>query len=492
MKRRRFIKTSVGAGFTAAGFALSPHDLFARFKPQEANRANRMDATETLARFISDFRYEDLSPQAVEAAKVGIIDGVGVMLAGSTYQPLAALMAGYVREMGGAPRCSVVGWGFQTNAPFAAFANGVFGHCLDYEIQGFPSTHGTSACLPAALALGEETHASGRDIIQAYVLGWEVQGRLRAAGAGAGAGMSSGFHSPGVVGPMGGAVAAARMLGLGAEQTRMALGIAASRAGGLTANTGTMTKATHPGNGARMGVEAAILARAGYTSHPDILEAPSGYAAALFSGGMDWDLVTGGLGTGFVPRIVDPGFHIKRFPAQISMQWLTEAVLDLRETHSLRPEEVEHLTVESGSGGTGRPVPRSGLDGKFSPQYCAAAALLDGRVNIETFTDERRFSPDMEAMLPKVSLSTRGDGGAWATARLSGGRTVSEECLDFRGSVGNPMSRGERLDKFRYCAGHALSDRDTEQLLGLLERLETVDDVSSPMDVMRTRALANR
>ena len=113
-------------------------------------------------------------------------------------------------------------------------------------------------------------------------------------------------------------------------------------------------------------------------------------------------------------------------------------------------------------------------------------------MNIETFTDERRFSADMEAMLPKVSLLPRDGGGARATARLNDGRTVSEECLDLRGSVGNPMSRGERLDKFRYCAGHALSDRDTEQLLGLLERLEAVDDVSSLMDVMRTRALANR
>ncbi len=128
MKRRRFIKTSVG--FAGIGLALSPsHDLFARFELQDAGKINSKDATRTLARFISDFRYENLSRQAVEAAKVGIIDGVGVMLAGSTYRPLAALMAGYVREMGGVPRCSVVGWGFKTNAPSAAFANGVFGHC---------------------------------------------------------------------------------------------------------------------------------------------------------------------------------------------------------------------------------------------------------------------------------------------------------------------------------------------------------------------------
>jgi 2-methylcitrate dehydratase PrpD len=290
---------------------------------------------------------------------------------------------------------------------------------------------------------------------------------------------------------MGGAVAAAKMLRLDAEQTRMALGIAASRAGGLTANTGTMMKSTHPGNAARMGAEAAILARAGFTSDPDILEAPSGYAAALFSGGMDWNVLTGGLGTGFVPRILNPGFHIKRFPAQINMQWLTEAVLDLRAAHGLRPEQVAQLTVESGGEGTGRPVPRSGLDGKFSPQYCAAAALLDGRVNIETFTDKRRFSPDMEAMLRKVSLLPRKGDGARATARLNDGRTVSEECLHFRGSVGNPLSREERLEKFRYCTRHALADRATEQLLGLLERLETVDNVSSLMDVMRTRARVN-
>jgi aconitate decarboxylase len=490
MKRRRFIKTSVG--FAGIGLALSPsHDLFARFELQDGGKTNSKDATKTLARFISDFGYQSLSRQAVEAAKVGIIDGVGVMLAGSTYRPLAALMAGYVREMGGAPRCSVVGWGFKTNAPSAAFANGVFGHCLDYEIQGFPPTHGTSSCLPAALALGEETRASGRDIILAYALAWELQGRLRVAGAGTGAGMSPAFHPPGVVGPIGGAVAAAKILRLDEQQTRMALGIAASRTGGLTANTGTMMKSTHPGNAARMGAEAALLARAGFTSHPEILEAPAGYAAALFSRGMGWGVLTAGLGTDFVPRIVDPGFHIKRFPAQIFMQWLTEAVLDLRAANGLRAEQVQQLTVESDVEFSERSLPASGLDGKFSPQYCAAAALLDGRVNIETFTDERRFAPDMEAMLRKVSHQPRRGDGARATARLNDGRTVSAECLHFRGSVGNPMSPSERQEKFRYCTRHALSDRATEKLLGLLERLETVDDVSSLMDVMRTRALAN-
>src|SRR5437773_11682341 len=109
MRRRRFIKTSVRAGIVGTGFALSsPSELLAGLTPQDTSRSGS-NATETLARFIADFRYERLSPQAVEAAKAAIVDGVGVMLAGSTFQPLSAVMANYVRDMGGAPRCSVVG-----------------------------------------------------------------------------------------------------------------------------------------------------------------------------------------------------------------------------------------------------------------------------------------------------------------------------------------------------------------------------------------------
>jgi 2-methylcitrate dehydratase PrpD len=117
-----------------------------------------------------DTRYEQLPAPVVAAAKVAILDGVANMLAGSP-QDLATIIGQYVKALGGTPHSTVIGWGFKTNAPSAAFANGVFGHCLDYEIQGFPPTHGTSACLPAALALGETLPTSGKTIIEAYVLG---------------------------------------------------------------------------------------------------------------------------------------------------------------------------------------------------------------------------------------------------------------------------------------------------------------------------------
>ena len=402
------------------------------------------------------------------------------MLAGST-QAVATITGQYVRELGGAPQSSVIGWGFKTNAPSAAFANGVFGHCLDFEIQGYPPTHGTSSCLPAALALAEGQNASGKIIIEAYVVGWEVQGRLRAASAQA---SNPAFHPPGLVGPFGGAAASAKVLGLDAYQTQMAIGIAASRTGGLTANTGTMVKSTHPGNAARMGVDAALLTGAGFTSNENILEAPNGYAAALFQGHLSWDILTEGLGSSY--RLVEPGFDIKRFPAQIHMQNPIEAVLNLQQRHGLRAEMVDSLDIQMSGRGHSGPLPRSGLDGKFSVEYCAAAAILDGKVGIESFTDQRRFSLDMEDTLRKVRVESSGQepGVVKATAHLKDGSTVSEECRGYRGSAVNPMSHQERIDKFLDCVRRVLVDQDAERLLTLLEDLENVDDISAIMAIL--------
>ena len=447
-----------------------------------------MTTTRILAQFIADTEYASLPPPVVDAAKIAILDGVANMVAGSV-QELADIIGRYVRDAGGAPQASVVGWGYQTNPPAAAFANGVFGHCLDYEIQGFPPTHGTSSCLPSALALAEQHHVAGERVITAYVLGWEIQGRLRAASAPA---TRPGYHPPGLVGPLGGAAASAKTLGLDAEQTLMALGIAASRTGGLTANTGTMVKSTHPGNAARMGAEAGILAGMGYTASDEALESPVGFAAALFGGEFDWEIATGGLGSASGGwRLVDPGFDIKRFPAQVYMQNVIEAALNLREEHGVDPDAIERVTIHRRGRGHSGPTPRSGLDGKFSVEYCAAAALLDGHVGIDTFTDARRFAPDMDAMLARIRVEPEGpeSGATLATAVLKDGTTVSAECAAFSGSVSNPMSRDQRLAKVRDCFHRALSESDTERVLEMLENLERLDDVGQLMAVLGQAAV---
>ena len=438
-----------------------------------------MGATEQLAQFVAGLRYQDIPTAVVDAAKAAITDGVAVMVAGSR-QPLAGIVSGYVRELGGAPHCTVAGCGFKTNAPSAAFANGIFGHCLDFEIQGVPPTHGTSSCLPAALALGEQTGADGKTIIASYVLGWEVQGRIRAATAAA---SNPAYHPPGLVGPLGGAASAAKTLGLDAQRTHMAFGIAASRTGGLTANTGTMVKSTHPGNAARMGVESALLARAGFESTEHILEAPNGYADALFGGSVEWSELTSGLGETF--RLTDPGYDVKRFPAQVHMQRPIEAVLELRKRHDLDADMVQTLTLAVRDRGHSASVPRSGLDGKFSVEYCAAVALVDGEVGIDTFTDERRFRPDVDAALGKVRVVPSSEPvSATATALLRDGSQVSETCEHFRGSIANPMSVEERLAKAAACVRMVHGGADGDRLITLLERLDELDDLSELMGLI--------
>ena len=168
------------------------------------------------------------------------------------------------------------------------------------------------------------------------------------------------------------------------------------------------------------------------------------------------------------------------------MQNVIEAALNLREEHGLEAQAIEQVTIRRQGRGHSGPVPRSGLDGKFSVEYCAAAALLDGQVGIDTFTDARRFASDMEDMLGRIRVEPEGpeSGATLATALLKNGSTVSAECAAFRGSAANPMSRDERLVKVRDCFHRALSDLDTRRALDLLENLENVADVAELMAVL--------
>lgn len=169
--------------------------------PRTWAQGEKIGTTEALARFIAETQYDDLPVEVVAAVNIGILDGVANLLAGST-QPVAQIVSAYTLELGGTPVSSVIGHGFKTNPLNAAFANGVSGHCPDFELHGQPSSHGTSSILPGPLALAEaQGGASGKELIVAYALGWDVQQRIVAASHRAGA-LLRGFHPPGVYGPV--------------------------------------------------------------------------------------------------------------------------------------------------------------------------------------------------------------------------------------------------------------------------------------------------
>ncbi|TDV57737.1 MmgE/PrpD family protein [Actinophytocola oryzae] len=439
-----------------------------------------MTPTGRLAGFVAETSPGELPAEVVAAAKVAILDGLANIVAGAG-QPVAQRVACWATAQGGTTESTVVG-GRQLPSALAAFVNGVAGHCLDYEVQGYPSAHGTSSILPAALALAERTGASGAALVTAYAVGWDVQQRLRTAGERT---ASRSFHPPGVVGPLGAVAAAASVLGLDAVAAATAFGLAASRAGGLFANNGTMAKALHPGGAARAGVECADLAALGVTSNTEILDAHRGFADALFAGEADWDAVTDGIGKRF--HLVDPGFSIKPYPAEIYMQWPIDAAATLRARHRLSAEDIAAVVVEPPlyRADLSRPAPATGLDGKFSYEYCVTAALVQDRVGIGTFADAVRFSPAVEQTLPKVVLRENPDIpkdklDTWArvTVHTHDGRELRETCHSFPGSVARPMDRDARILKVADCLASVGAEDRVTRLVDVVERLEEVEDLT--------------
>ena len=437
------------------------------------------NATEKIARFIAGTRHEDIPRPVLDATRTIILDGIANVLAGSR-QPVLDYIRRYVERLGGKPECTVVGAAFRTNALQAAFANGAAMHVLDYEPQGIPSTHGTSTLLPGVLALAEANGSSGKAVITAFAVGWEIQQRIAMAARKA---ESRPFHPPGIYGPPSSATACAKLLGLDEHKVRMALGIGATRTGALFANNGTMTKCTHPGNASRMGVEAALLAADGFSANDSIFEAERGYVETLFGDEFDWEPMLDGLGSKW--NLAQHGFNIKRYPAQIGMQWATEAVVLLKEKNRIRADDVEWLELEVSSqrAGLSRPEPASGLDGKFSYQYVAAVALTQDQVGIDSFSDAVRFSAAVEAALKKIRLKPNPDISTstletWVQARaqLKDGRMVVERCDAYRGSSRNPIGRDAHLVKVRDCMRRALPEPAMERLIGLVDGLEELTD----------------
>ncbi len=226
-----------------------------------------MGITQTLCERIVRTTPDDLTDAARAAARRLVIDGLAVAVAGSKQEASPGILAEHLREMGGNQAASVIGFGFKTSPVNAAYINGVSMHVLDFEPMWNPANHQVSTTLPAALALAEARGGDGRAVLTALIKGIEMQGWIRQASRQFEA-RHGRFHPPSQVGPMGAAVAATHMLGLNADQLRNALGIAASRTGGLLANAGTMTKSTNCGVAVAAGLDAALLAARGLPAIP--------------------------------------------------------------------------------------------------------------------------------------------------------------------------------------------------------------------------------
>jgi len=445
--------------------------------------------TARLTEKLLSLHYDNLPAEAISMARQVALDGLGVILAGSR-EPLGLgrISIDYVREGGGAPQASVISAGFKTSMVNAAYVNGTMAHALDWDNTWYPLNHPTSPTLPAILAIAEYHKLSGKKIIEAIVTAFEMQGRLRLASTGLKTGQ--GFHKPGTTGTFGATAGAARLLNLDAQQTMMALGLAGSRAGSISINTGTMTKSSHSGHAARMGVECALLAQRGWTASADVF-GPKGFFDTFLHGDAKPELLLENFAAPL--RMVDPGVGFKKYPSNYFTHRPIDAALALRREHHITADQIASVNVQFPPFEyVNRPQPRTGLDGKFSIQYTTLVALLDGEITIDSFDNTRRFAPDIEALLPRVTLSMDdsipGDfDQTWAVVEvtLKDGRTLSNKMKTLSGWIGQPLTRDQRLAKFDACTRHILDKGAAARMLELVENLDQLDNVSEVMDIAR-------
>ena len=440
---------------------------------------NFQNLTSRFAENITTLKYEDFPEELKIRARQLFADGIAVAVAGSHQEAPPKILAENAKEMGGAPQASVIGLGFKTSMVQAAMVNGGSMHVLDYEPMWNPPNHQLSTCLPAILALAENRNLDGKAVLTAMVKGIEAMCALRAASNQKNLNDVP-FHPPGMVGPIGAVVGAAELLNLSSEQLRNALGIVGSRSGSLMANTGTATKCLHCGQSSSAGLDSALLAEKDFTGNTDILEAPKGYIESFF--GFDsFDAETLlGYGTNF--RIIKPGYEIKRFPSNFGTHLPIFSALDLRDRIS-GTEDIAKITIKGPYlPYVNRPAPKTGLDGKFSVQYTAVRALLDGKVTLQSFTDAARFDPRVEKLLAITEFEMDKDmpaeiGKAWfsISITLKDGTIVNSQLnpADFEFGVKPPTNEEHRV-KLESCFATRLNQEETTRAISLCTAIDSL------------------
>jgi 2-methylcitrate dehydratase PrpD len=433
---------------------------------------------------LADFVVTSTPPtEARSAAARAVLDTVGVTLAGAA-EPAACIVRRVIEADGRGP-CGVFGTTLHASASNAALANGTAAHALDYDDMCFVSlAHPSAALVAAALAAGEVTGASGRALLDAYVVGFEIEGRL-------GRVMNPrhyqrGWHCTATLGTIGASAAASRLLGLDASRTGHALAIAASEASGLKENFGTMVKPLHAGLAARNGVLAALLARAGMTASQKAIDGSQGLLVAMDSEQPSLDVVAADLGARW--EIVDTGITVKLYPSCAGTHPTLDALLDLRRREGFTGEDV--AAVEVGVDPIVPTIliyerPSSGLEGKFSMPFCAAAAVVHGRVGIDTFTASALSDPAILAVQSRVTMRVDATLDTSAppltqariTVRLRDGRVLTALADGARGYPERPAGDDELATKFMSCAVQTLSESQAARALAVLREIDSIGDV---------------
>ena len=446
-----------------------------------------MSATQTqrLAEFILNTRTSDVPSNVMDAARDALIDTVGCALVGSVDE-VGEHVLRYVRDLGSKREATIWGTSAATTMAEAAFVNGVFGHALDFDdvhasVHGHPST----TMIPAAIAVAEAVGASGKEVLAAYAVGLEVCAKL---GTALGTGhYQRGWHATATTGVFGSTAVAARLLKLNVEQLKYALALAASQASGLIRNFGTMTKPFHAGHAAKSGVMAAWLAKNGFTADTQIFDGKNHFFST-YAGEDAVPLESTMKNLGKLWEMVTPGIYVKRFPCCYCNHRPVGGMFELIKQHNIKREEVTKVRIGF-LPGADKPLihfdPHTGLEGKFSMEYNAAAVLVDGKITMESFADAMVQRPEIRAMMPKVerfyipSNQTFSGITGYNDIEIVTTRGTFKLHIDrVPGSPAWPMTPADREEKFLDCAGRVLGSTGAKKLFEVAERCGQLSSIA--------------
>lgn len=455
-----------------------------------------------LASRLNTLRLEDMSSKSKNIGVSLIADTIGAALLGTRdvpHQVLRTAMAGQL-----APGNALV-WGTRQRVGTldAAMLNGFAAHAADYDDMAASMAgggHPSAPLVPVLFALGAELGATGNNVLEAYIVGFEAECRI---------GRivhwphyEKGWHPTSTLGVFGAAVSAAHLMKLDVPQTATAISICASLASGVKANFGTMTKPLHVGQCARNGLFAARLAAAGHTANLSAIEHPQGFLAAF--NGLDkafperlWD------GWGEILEVERHAVGAKQFPCCGSTHAAIRGAIQLRK-EGLNVREIEEIKITVNRRRlphTNNPNPQTGLAGKFSAQYVVARALSEGAVRIDDF-DHFNLTPQVKDLMEKVRLDSfppadldeSGDEiNAWAATveiRTHDGaiRSTSVPSLLGRGAT-DPMSPAEQWEKFSDCTRGVLTPTGSYQTFAHLQNLQSCDSIEDICNVLESQSI---
>ena len=437
-----------------------------------------MGLTEAIGTFIADLSPNRIPQQALEMARLGFIDCVGTMIAGRNEDAVRVLTSVLAPSDGPS---SITFTRRHGPAPEAAWINGTAAHALDYDdvaLRGHPST----VLVPAILAEAEALDASGLDMLVAYAAGYETWGELFRRDSGLM--HKKGWHPTGLYGAVGAAAACAKLRRLDAGRAAMAVALGASQSAGLMANFGTMTKPFHAGRAAHAGIMSARLAEAGFTASADALEHPQGFLHAVSPDGTEDRVSPPRLGEDWA--LISLGLGIKKYPACYCTHRAIDCALDLVAAHPVRPDEVRHVTVgisDYFATVLRNHAPDTGLAAKFSIEFAMVSAIVAHRVGLRELTDDFVRRPDVQALMPKVSIETTTEydpdlPGAspadWVRIETTSGILEGAPVARATGHASRPLSAAQIYEKFADCLDVGASEIPAETLHARLAGLESL------------------